>query len=76
MSQIFKAVFFCCAATDETKEEIEKVENQEHEKKVNEKTVVVKEEKTFPKSYSEERNEIHIRVDSSESNSISSGSNN
>ena len=71
MSKIFRIVFYCCNKTEETKEEIEQVEKKNPERNP---LPLVRNKSQRP--YSEERPQLSKNIDSSESCSISSGSNN
>ncbi|OMJ76199.1 hypothetical protein SteCoe_24495 [Stentor coeruleus] len=75
MSKLFKAIFFCCITTEETKEVIEHVEKNSEFKKTNDKASADVEDKSPHRAHSEENPEINKDLDSSESCSISSGGN-
>jgi hypothetical protein len=75
MSKIFKAIFFCCSRTEEVKEEIEPVEKSIELKKTSDKVVYEAENKHSHRAHSEERPVVNEDMDSSESCSISSGTN-
>lgn len=73
MSKIFKILLFCCSNTEESKQEVESENKKIEQRKTADKANVIKEEVVIHRSHSEEEPEVNKIVESSESQSISSG---
>jgi hypothetical protein len=75
MIKLLKIIFFCCAQSEEPQGEIESIEKKDASKNTTDKNSTNQELKIMDPAHSEERNSLKNESDSSESLSISSGSN-